>query len=104
MNFVVQEARPNDSQAIADYAGRVANESDSLTYGTSETPVRDTSSIASIIERQALGDGFALPAFEQRSKAGVARFAVPVPYGEQRGHRPRRTAQSPLWSPNTNGR
>ena len=104
MNFVVQKAHSNDSQAIAGFASRVANECSGLAFGTSGTPIQGTSSTASIIKWQALGDGFALPAFEQRPTIGVARFAVPASCGAQKGCRPTHTVPSPLWSPNTNGR
>lgn len=88
MNFVVRQATPEDAQAIIDFLDHVAGESDNLTFGAGEFPVRDASQEAALISRQAEGGGFTLLAILQRSKKDggpklVGHLAVDV------GDRPR---------------
>lgn len=68
MNFMVRRATPDDAQVIIDFMDRVAGESNNLTFGTGEFPIRNASDEAELIRRQAANDGFMLLAVLQRSR------------------------------------
>ena len=68
MNFIVRQATPDDAQSIIDFMDRVAGESDNLTFGAGEFPVRDAPDEAGLIQRQAASGGFMLLAILQRSR------------------------------------